>query len=123
MRAVQNSIGLYEFDVDVIGSKGERKTLKGLVDTGSSDCAATYKIITTLKTRPIAVEKVSTVGDGVKDVLVYSVQIGFDGEDDIFPVLRVNSLPDGIHFILGMSVLSRCSISLNHNEMEINWSK
>jgi len=122
MKIPINEHGLYEFDITVKGRKKEQ-TLKGLVDTGSTDCACTYKVITTLQIRPIDYRKVSTINNETKNVLIYSGIIGFDEHNEIVPLLRVTSLPEGIHFILGMSILSKCKIEMNGSHLDINWKK
>lgn len=58
MKIKPNEKGLYEFDIEVVGTK-KRKTLKGLIDTGSTICACTYEVITTLWARPVPVEIVN----------------------------------------------------------------
>ena len=115
-----NERGLYEFDVTVTGRKSSR-VLRGLVDTGSTECACTYKVITTLQIRPIYFGPVSSIDNEVKNVLVYSSNIQFDERSTTVPLLRVTSLPEGIHFILGMSVLSQCILKMNGSKLEINW--
>lgn len=115
-----NKHGLYEFDI-VVKGKRKSRTLKGLVDTGSTDCACTYEVITTLQIRPIDYKKVSITDTETKKVLTYSSDVQFDGKSETVPLLRVTSLPEGIHFILGMSILSKCKIEMNGNHMELNW--
>ncbi len=122
MKIPINTKGLYEFDINVSGLK-KNQTVKGLIDTGSTDCACTYKVITTLQIRPIDFKMVSTINNETKQVLIYSCEIEFDRQSITVPLLRVSSLPEGIHFILGMSVLSQCKITMNGNSLEINWEK
>ncbi|MCL5674957.1 MAG: retroviral-like aspartic protease family protein [Candidatus Omnitrophica bacterium] len=127
MRLIKNSSGLYEFDVHVRGPKKE-KTLKGLIDTGSTDCACTYKLITTLWIRPISFTKVSTVNvngavqNTSKPAWVYSALIKFDNKEDMFNIIRVSSLPQNISLLLGMSFLSRCQLNFDGDRyLDINW--
>ena len=123
MQLKPNNDGLYEFDVEIIGPRGNRKTLKGLIDTGSTECACTYKIITTLKIRPVAFKNISTVNSdaGASRVLVYSTEIGFNQKSKIVSLYRVSTLPEGIDLILGMSFLSKCSINFDGRIMKIDW--
>ena len=55
MNATKNPNGLYELAFLVKGKK-KQKTIRALIDTGSTDCVCTYKVITTLQIKPIAVE-------------------------------------------------------------------
>ena len=63
MRATKNKFGLYEFDIEITGPK-KNKTVKGLIDTGSTYCVCTYKVITTLWSRPICHEWINAVTIG-----------------------------------------------------------
>lgn len=118
-----NDFGLYEFEIEVSG-KNKSKKLKGLIDTGSTDCVCTYELITTLQIRPVSHEKISIPSEETttKRCLVYNIKIEFDSKSELFPVYRIGKLPDNIHFILGMSVLSRCEMKLKGNALEINWT-
>ena len=123
MQLKPNNDGLYEFEVEVIGPRGHRKTLKGLIDTGSTECACTYKIITTLKIRPVAFEKISTINSDANAtrVLVYSTEISFNRKSKRVSLYRLANLPEGIDLILGMSFLSNCSLNLDGEIMKIDW--
>jgi hypothetical protein len=57
MRADIHDGNLYLFNFTVRGPKAAR-VLKGLLDTGSSMCACTYKVITTLRARPVDYRRV-----------------------------------------------------------------
>lgn len=120
MKIPVNKNGLYEFEIVVKGKK-KQKTLKGLIDTGSTDCACTYEVITTLQIRPIDFRKVSSIDTEIKQVLVYSCDIEFDQKSETVPLLRVSKLPEGIHFLLGMSILSKCNFSMSNSHMDLNW--
>ena len=120
MKIHANEKGLYEFDIIVSGCN-KSKILKGLVDTGSTDCACNYKVITTLQIRPIDYTKISSVNNEDKHALIYSCDIEFDGKSETVPLARVSKLPDDIHFILGMSILEKCKIIINDNHMDISW--
>ena len=111
---------LYEFDVKVTGI-GKSKTVKGLVDTGSTDCACTHEIITTLWARPVFFGKVSTVNNRQKKLMIYSLEVGFDKRTEIVPVVRVTNLPEDICFILGMSILSNCNLVFTRSYLDITW--
>lgn len=121
MEIIANDQGLYEFDIEVIGLNGTKKQLKGLIDTGSTDCVCTYKIITTLRTRPTGWEKVGTIDKPNYRTFVYSILIEFDGVNETFPVFRVSDLPDKIDMILGMSVLSKCNLEITENKLSLEW--
>jgi len=97
MRADIHDGNLYLFNFTVRGPKAAR-VLKGLLDTGSSMCACTYKVITTLRARPVDYRRAMTT-----------------------EVVRVTSLPDGIDFIMGMSVLQHCNLTLDDNGMTVTW--
>lgn len=115
----QSDRGLYEFYIEVIGLK-KRKKFKGIVDTGSNECACTYKVITTLQIRPICYEMISAINSELtRRTLVYGAYVSFDGKDEIIELYRVNNMPSGIDFIMGMSMLSRCTFSKKNNHLEI----
>jgi hypothetical protein len=125
MRASKNKLGLYEFDIEVRGQKKTKK-LKGLIDTGSTDCACTYQVITTLQIRPVDFALVSSINilnqsGPSKRSLIYSVGLGFDGKGIQVPLIRVANLPDGIHFILGMSALNNCNLNFTNDYLDISW--
>ena len=117
-----NEQNLYEFEIFVSG-KRKFKKLKGLVDTGSTDCACTYEVITTLHARPIDYKKVSTIDNRSKHALVYCGNIEFDGKSETVPIIRVATLPEGIQFILGMSILSKCTLNFNGSNLELKWKE
>lgn len=119
----RNSSGLYEFEVEVLGPRGSKRKLRGLVDTGSSECVATYKVVTALKIKPIDYIKISTVGSPYERVLCYSAVISFDDHQEPMSILRVNELPKGIDFILGMSILDKCNLRIEGKKAEISWRK
>lgn len=119
MKAIKDSSGFYSFDIKVQGPR-KNKILRGLVDTGSSDCACTYQVITTLWIRPVDRSIVSTINQS-SPTLIYSAEVGFDNKIIKVPIARVANLPTGIHFLLGMSVLSKCKLTLSDNDMVINW--
>ncbi|HPV96734.1 MAG: aspartyl protease family protein [Spirochaetota bacterium] len=116
----RSSNGLFEFDVVVIGKK-KKRNLRGLIDTGSMTCACTYEVITTLQIRPISWDRVSTIDMQTRNAFTYISDIEFDGKRRKSPIIRVSSLPNGIHFILGMSILSHCKMLINGDHMDIQW--
>ncbi len=121
MQAIKNANGLYEFEIEILGERKSKK-LKGLIDTGSTECAATYKVITTLQIRPIAHEKISTVNNiAGSRFLVYSAPISFSGKSHTVSLYRINDLPQGIDFIIGMSILSKCKIDISGDTANISW--
>ena len=126
MKIKANKNGLYEFEINIVGNKKSKK-LKGLVDTGSTDCACTYQIITTLQIRPIDWVKISIINDNdeheYKQVFAYISDIEFDGQSDTVSILRVPNLPIGIDFILGMSFLSKCELVFKDDYLQIEWKK
>jgi hypothetical protein len=119
IQLTKNQFGLYEFSVTIKGPK-KSKVLKGLIDTGSTHCACTYPVITTLLARPTSFSNVSTCND-TKRCLFYLIGIGFDGRIEQVELIRVQNLPEGIHLILGMSFLSKCKIKLNDQDGQIEW--
>jgi predicted aspartyl protease len=122
MRARKNEYGLFEFDVKIIGPKSER-VIKGIVDTGSTLCACTYKLVTTLKIKPIDHRKVTAVEGKPERRLVYFTRLEFDKHEKRVAVVRLTTLPPGFDFILGMSVLDFCDIEKSDNHMIITWKK
>lgn len=58
MKLKKNAAGLYVFPIRV-PFKDTHRIYNGLVDTGSTICASTYKIITTLRLRPTSFKKVA----------------------------------------------------------------
>jgi len=120
MKARKNASGLFEFDINVRGEK-KSKVLKGLIDTGSTDCACTYKVITTLQVRPIDSSMVSTINSSRDQVLSYLAYIEFSGKKEMVKIFRFPELPDDIHLILGMSFLSKCNLDFKDDYVEINW--
>ena len=118
---IKNQFGLYEFSVTINGPKRARN-LKGLIDTGSTHCACTYPIITTLRARPTSYDFVSSVNAATKKrCLIYLVRIGFDERTEPVELIRVSTLPDDIHLILGMSFLSKCNLTLEDKSGKIEW--
>lgn len=120
MRATKNAFGLYEFAIKARGPK-KSKILKGLVDTGSTDCAVGYEVITTLWARPIDFKPVSTIDGSNERRLIYALNIGFDQKSLLVPIVRVTRLPIGVHLLLGMSLLSKCKITTHETYLDINW--
>lgn len=123
MQASKNAFGLYEFSLTVIGPRNRRKTLKGIVDTGSTLCACTYKVITTLLIRPIDYGKVMPIGGASSSRLIYEATINFDNMSQKTPIVRLNTLPKTFDFILGMSILDFCDIDKSDNHLKICWKK
>lgn len=123
MRAFKNSLGLFEFAFEVIGPR-KRKTLKGLIDTGSTDCACTYKVITSLWLRPTDKRQAFKVDQPAGKInLIYEVKLALDTTNKCrtVPVVRVTNLPPGFDFICGMSVLKCCRITMLPDSMDICW--
>lgn len=122
MRFQKNASGLYEFPVDIHGQRKSR-TLKGLIDTGSTDCVCTYPVITTLQIRPINFKMVSTIDieEGItkKRCLIYLPTIVFDGKSELVELIRVGSLPDEIGLLLGMSFLSKYNLKIEGDFLDI----
>lgn len=122
MRVFKNEKGLYEIDIIVEGEK-KSKNLKGLVDTGSTHCACTYEVITTLQIRPIEFATISTIDQKKFKALAYITDFEFDGKKDLIQIYRVNNLPEGIQFIVGMEFLQNCSITMTDSYMDITLEK
>jgi hypothetical protein len=121
MNATKNPNGLYELALLVKGKK-RQKTVRALIDTGSTDCVCTYKVITTLQIKNIGFDKVRTI-DSEKKHLIYAAGVGFDGESILVPIIRVEKIADDGDFIIGMSILSKCTIDYDGDVMHINWKK
>lgn len=120
MQVTRHNGNIYMFRVQVCGPS-VRRTLNGLVDTGSTFCACTYKVITALKARPVDYRTVHAVNCSPELRLIYSLNVGFDKRHIKTEVVRVTSMPDGFDFILGMSVLRHCDLTLNSTGMVIVW--
>jgi len=98
------------------------------VDTGSNYCACTYKVITTLQTRPIWHKivhapdvRTKEAKSNTKLALIYAASVRLDNFEKSVPIIRVTGAPEGIDFILGMSVLQEAKITIQNNEMEITF--
>ena len=115
----QNDSGLYVFSVKITGPK-KNKVLQGLIDTGSTDCACTHPVLTTLYARPTSLSKVRSI-ETTKICLIYTVFLGFDGKTEPIELIRVSKLPDNIHLILGMSFLSKCNLTIKGKVGKIEW--
>lgn len=122
MHIQKNKFGLYEFDIKVKGKK-KSKILKGLIDTGSTDCACTYHVITTLQIRPISFSIVSAINNEPKRSLIYLADVGFGSKSEPVKIIRVANLPQNIHFLLGMSILSKCHLNFNDEYLDISWKR
>lgn len=122
MQARKNELDLFEFSVKVTGPNVS-KTLKGIVDTGSTFCACTHKVITTLRIRPIDFRKVAPIGGDAARRLIYEAEIGFDGRSAKSEIARLETLPKGIDFILGLSILEKCNWSKCDTHLEISWKE
>ena len=121
MEAVRNQNGLYTFKLTV-HFKSKTKTLVGLVDTGSNICACNYKIPTTLRARQTTWEMITIPTSSTKVPSPgYSIYVGFDDRAEMTHVYRLDLKMDGIDFILGMSILSKCKVVLKGEKMEISW--
>lgn len=123
MKIYLNENGLPEFEVDVVG-KNKSCTLKGLIDTGSTDCACLFKVITTLQIKPVEYTRYQTLG-GIsrRRTLVYDVMIGYEDHLVRVPIIRVQEMPEGIDVILGMSFLQHSVVTINEDNMEIEWKE
>ncbi len=117
-----NSIGLYGIDV-LVSHKTKSSKIKGLIDTGSTECVCSYQIITSLKIRAVSFDKISTINsdDTAARWLCYEVKLGFNNKDRVIPLYRVNAMPQGIALILGMSFLSHCKFDFNGKDFNIDW--
>jgi predicted aspartyl protease len=120
MKAKKNALGLYEFSITVTGPK-KKKVLKGIVDTGSTFCACSYKVITTLFIRPIDYLSVSAISGDTAKRLIYEAEVGFEGVSHKTQIARLTTLPDGIDFILGNSILDECKYSKDNEHMDVTW--
>lgn len=120
MEVVRNANGLYTFDLGVKFKNITRK-ITGLVDTGSNICACTYKVPTTLRAKPTFFGPVATPAGDPFHTLAYSLNVGFDGKSLMTHVYRLPLKMDGIDFILGLSILSQCNITMNDDRMTIEW--
>ncbi len=125
MKVPKSSNGLYQLDFTVTG-KRKSKVLKGIIDTGSTHCACTFKVITTLQIRPIEWGKISSVHK-TERVLIYSAIVGFDGKKMTVPFARVpqilpeSTTPNDIHIIIGLDVLSECVLNFESDCLDIKW--
>lgn len=121
MDAKLNQHNLYEFPLKVhCPIRNTFKELKGIIDTGSEYCAATYKVIVTLKTRPIDFRLISAPLSQ-KRCLVYNVKFEFDNQSAFTQVARVTHLPDGIDFLIGQSFLQMCNYSKQDKKFTLDW--
>ena len=112
--------GLYLFDLEVSGRR-KKRTVQAIVDTGSTDCACTYKVITTLQVRPVDFQIVNMF-ETKKRRLIYEAQISFDGRSMRVPIIRVEEIASNADFVLGMTVLSNCIFSQEANVMTVKWA-
>ena len=119
MKAIKKN-GLYTVPITIIGNKKQRKLI-AMVDTGSVDCVATYKVITTLQIKQRDYSTFALANGTKANYLVYDARIEFDKKDIVTPIVRVSDLPEGIDFIFGMSVLDHCKIIQTDSFLEINW--
>ncbi len=121
MRVERTVNGLYVFPLSV-SFKSQSKKLLGLVDTGSNICAGTYKIFTTLHAKPTSFKKIQNPAKDPVRALGYSLTIRFDNKGKMVSVYRLPFDMGEIHFILGMSILADCKISMQKNYMDIEWN-
>ena len=139
MQITADNRGLYIFNVDVYRRDNIRK-FNCLIDTGSTECAATYRVITTLQLkRPRYFEKASMINN-ITDTqcLLYHPRLVFNnqkentslyrpdelpsqllGKSQIIPLYRFNELTEGIDLLLGMSFLSQFKMIFHNNILTI----
>lgn len=124
MKVTRNADGLFEFSIVVSrptkSGKPFTKTLRAIVDTGSTDCACTHEVITTLQIKPIDFMMIKNL-DESKPRMIYHAPVRFDGHSEIVPIIRTEQLDGGCHFILGMSILSKCVLKIDGDTMDITW--
>ena len=120
MKIEKNAAGLYVFSIGA-RFKGKQRVFNGLVDTGSTICASTYHIITTLRARPTSFKKVANPMQAPIKALGYSLKFTFDGKSAMTNVYRLPLDMPGIDFILGMPILDLCKITMGSDTMEIEW--
>jgi hypothetical protein len=111
--------GLYVFPLHVEGKK-KKRVLKAVFDPGSTDCACNYEVITTLQIRPVG-RWALKLGDVNEHRLVYSAPVGFDNKHLVVPIVRMNNLANGIHFIFGNSILNGCNYKNEDGRLEVTW--
>ena len=120
MIARKNSQGLFVFKIKISNGTISR-TLMGCADTGSTDCAATYKCITPFHLKPVDWTLIQAIGSYPHRTLVYNGTMCFDHREMEVPIVRVPNTPDGVDFILGLSVLEHCTIRIDNDKMYIDW--
>ncbi len=139
MRITANDSGLYIFNVDVYRKDNIRK-FKCLIDTGSTECAATYRVITTLQLKkPRYFEKASMINNvsGTSCLRYYTPFIFNHTKDEVslyrrdelpnkladkaetISLYRFHQLPEGIDLLLGMSFLSQFKMIFHNNILTI----
>ena len=120
MKIKKNDAGLYVFSIGV-RFKGKQRVFNGLVDTGSTICASTYRIITTLRARPTSFKPVANPMQAPIRALGYSLNFSFDGKTAMTNVYRLPLDLKDIDFILGLPILDLCKITMGSDTMEIDW--
>lgn len=122
MKVPKAANGLFIFPIKA-QFKQTTRAFNALVDTGSNICASSYRIITTLRSRPTIYKKILVPSAEPIRALGYSLTIGFDSKSIMTHVYRLpmENLP-GIDFILGNPVLSQCKITLEKDCMDIVWN-
>jgi hypothetical protein len=120
MRAKKNELGFFEFSIKIQGPKMSR-VLKGVVDTGSTFCACTYKVITCLRIRNVDFLPVAPITGKSARRLIYEADIGFDGKAIKSEIARLASLPVGSDFLLGLSVLDHCDWQKTDSHLDVTW--
>jgi hypothetical protein len=122
VKVSKNAAGLYVFPIHVTVPKSDKtKVFNGMVDTGSTICASTYKIITTLRAKPTSHKPIKNPMGPPKPTIGYSIGFGFDGKSVMTNVYRLPLDLPGIDFILGTPVLDQCKVSFSGDTMEIVW--
>jgi hypothetical protein len=112
---------LFVIGICFSGPKNRSISVQALVDSGSTDCVCTYRVPTGLWTRPIDFQKTVVVDRAAKRRPIYVFHLGFDNHQVCVPVVRVEQMPAGIDFIVGMSFLRHCKTTIDRDQMYIEW--
>ena len=121
MEARRDSNGLYLFPL-TLKSKYYEKKIVGLVDTGSNICACSYVVPVTFRARATSFKSIANPSSAPTRSLGYSMTIAFDDKSMMTHVYRLPLKMDGIDFILGLSILNHCNITIKENIMSICWN-
>lgn len=119
MEVPRNENGLFVGAIQ-IQSGDKTRTFNGLFDTGSNTCACSYRVITALRARPTSYDRVANTSKAIH-ALGYSLRVGFDEKMTMTHVYRLPLELPNIDFVLGMSVLSHCTLTFKPDGLSAKW--